>query len=180
MRVELDVPESATEPRMWLKHQPVLAMALRRGSVEMGLRRSEMKRHTYDAGEMSLIPRHLEKWFRNEDLQGLCIGISDAALAAASDGTSGEVELRRADKLVDPRLGALVEVVNAERASGFPSGRLFLDSIEQALAVALVNGYALRHRSVQTHRGGLGSARLRRIREFVDAKRESASLCSAS
>jgi hypothetical protein len=100
MRVELDVPESVTEPRMWVKHQPVLATALRRGSVvkhqpvlatalrrgsvEMGLRRSEMKRHTYDAGEMSLIPRHLEKWLRNADLHGLCIGISDAALAAAS------------------------------------------------------------------------------------------------
>ena len=67
-------------------------MALRRGSVEMGLGRSEMKRHTYDADEMSLIPRHLEKWFQNEDLHGLCIGISDPALAAASDGTSGEVE----------------------------------------------------------------------------------------
>ena len=82
------------------------------------------------------------------------------------------VELRRAGNLVDPRLAALVEVVNAERASGFPSGRLFLDSIEQALAVALVNGYALRHRSVETHRGGLGSARLRRIKEFVHAKME--------
>jgi hypothetical protein len=124
MRVELDVPESVTEPRMWVKHQPVLAMALRRGSVVMGLRRSEMKRHTYNAGEMSLIPR-LGKWFRNEDLHGLCIGISDTALAAAADGTSGEVELRRADKLVDPRLGALVEVVNAERASGFRAGGCF-------------------------------------------------------
>jgi len=53
MRVELNVPESVTEPRMWVKHQPVLAMGLRRGSVEMGLRHSEMKRHTkasYDAG----------------------------------------------------------------------------------------------------------------------------------
>jgi hypothetical protein len=27
MRVELTVPESLTEPRMWVKHQPVLAMA---------------------------------------------------------------------------------------------------------------------------------------------------------
>jgi len=76
------------------------------------------------------------------------------------------------DNLVDARLGALVESVNAERIAGFPSGRLFLDSVEQALAVALVNGYAVRHRSVQTHRGGLGSARLRRIKEFVDAKIE--------
>ena len=44
--------------------------------------------------------------------------------------------------------------------------------VEQALAVALVSGYAVRHRSVQTYRGGLGSARLRRIKEFVDAKIE--------
>ncbi len=107
MRVELNVPESVTEPRMWVKHQSVLAMALRPGSIELGLRRSEMRRLTFGAGEMSLIPRHLEKWFRNEDLHGLCIAISDAALTAASDGTSGEVELRRVDKLVDARLGTL-------------------------------------------------------------------------
>jgi len=172
MRVELNVPESVTEPRMWVKHQSVLAMALRPGSIELGLRRSEMRRLTFGAGEMSLIPRHLEKWFRNEDLHGLCIAISDAALTAASDGTSGEVELRRVDKLVDPRLGTLAEAVNAERIAGFPSGGLFLDSVEQALAVALVNGYAVRHSSVQTHRGGLGSARLRKIKEFVHAKME--------
>ena len=172
MRVELNVPESVKEPRLWVKHQPVLAMALRRGSIEMGLRRSEMKRLTYDAGEMSLVPRHLEKWFRNEDLHGLCMAISDVALTAASDATSGEVELRRVDNLVDARLGALVESVNAERVAGFPSGRLFLDSVEQALAVALVNGYAVRHCSAQTYRGGLGCARLRRVKEFVDAKME--------
>src|SRR5258708_3018745 len=73
---------------------------------------------------------------------------------------------------VEGRLGALVEAVKAERIAGFPNGRLFLDAVEQALAVALVNGYAVRHRSVQTHRGGLGCARVRRIKEFVDAKME--------
>src|SRR5260221_14452911 len=172
MRVELNVPESVREPRMWVKHQAVLAMALRPGSFELGLRRSEMIRLTYDAGEMSLIPRHFEKWFRNEDMHYLSVGISDVALTAASDGTSGEVELRRVDNLVDARLGALVEAANAERIAGFPSGRLFLDSVEQALAVALVNGYAVRHCSVQTHRGGLGCARLRRIKEFVEARME--------
>ncbi len=173
MRVELNVPESVGEPRMWVKHQAVLAMALRPGSFEVGLRRSEMIRLTYDAGEMSLVPRHFEKWFRTDlDFWYLSVGISDAALTAAADGTSGEVELRRADNLVDARLRALVEAVNAERIAGFPSGRLFLDSVEQALAVALVNGYAVRHHSVQTHRGGLGCARLRRIKEFVDAKME--------
>src|SRR6266481_1207074 len=173
MRVELSVPEFVREPRMWVKHQAVLAMALRPGSFELGLRRSEMIRLTYDAGEMSLVPRYFEKWFRTDlDFWYLSVDISDAALTAAADGTSGEVELRRADNLVDARLRALVEAVNAEMIAGFPSGRLFLDSVEQALAVALVNGYAVRHHSVQTHRGGLGCARLRRIKEFVDAKME--------
>jgi AraC family transcriptional regulator len=172
MRVELNVPESVTEPRLWVKHQPVLAMALGPGSIEVGLHRSEMVRLTYDAGEMSLVPRHSEKWFRNEDLHALCIAISDGALSAASDGPSGEVELRRVDNLADRRLAALVAAVNAERIAGFPSGKLFLDSVEQALAVALVNGYAVRHRSVRTYRGGLGPARLRMIKELIHAKME--------
>jgi AraC family transcriptional regulator len=54
--------------------------------------------------------------------------------------------------------------------AGFPSGRLFLDSVEQAMAVTLVNGHAVRHRPVQLYRGGLGSARLRRVKELVHAK----------
>jgi len=49
------------------------------------------------------------------------------------------VELRGAHRLADARLGALMAAVNAEREAGFPSGRLFLDSIELALAVALIN-----------------------------------------
>ena len=101
MRIELNVPESGREPRFWIKHQPVLAMALQPGSIEIGLRRSEMKRFTVDAGEMSLVPNHLEKWFRNEDLHGLSVAISNAAVTTAADGTSGEVELRKVDKLVD-------------------------------------------------------------------------------
>ena len=82
------------------------------------------------------------------------------------------MELRRVGKLVDARVGALAAAVNAERVAGFPSGQLFLDSVEQALAAALVNGFAVHRRSVRTHRGGLGSARLRKIKEFVDARIE--------
>jgi len=174
MRVEVNVLESGTEPGVSVQHQPALMMALRTGSIEVGTRRSEMMRFTFGAGEMCLVPRHVETWLRTDELHYLylSVDISDAALAAACGGTRGDVELRRVGKLVDARLGALATAVNAERVAGFPSGRLFLDSVEQALAVALVNGYAVPHRSVQTYRGGLGSARLRRIKEFVHAKIE--------
>jgi AraC family transcriptional regulator len=80
--------------------------------------------------------------------------------------------LRSIDNLVDARLGALAAAINAERSAGFPSGRLFLDSIEQALAVALVNSYAVHDHSLGMYRGGLGPARLRRVKEFVHAKIE--------
>jgi len=115
-----------------------------------------MTRFTFGAGEMCLVPRHVETWLRTDDLHYLylSVGISDAALAAGCDGTRGNVELRRVESLIDARVGALSAAVNAERVAGFPSGRLFLDSVEQALAVALVNGYAVRHRSVQTHGAG--------------------------
>src|ERR1700687_2664189 len=102
----------------------------------------------------------------------LQLGISDAALMASSDGAYGEVELRPSRKFADSRLSALVAAARAEMVAGFPSGRLFLDSVEQAMAITLVDGHAVRHRPVQIYRGGLGSARLRRIKELVHAKME--------
>jgi hypothetical protein len=64
-----------------------LFMALRTGSAELGLRRSEMMRLTFGAGEMCLVPRHFETWVRTDDLHYLylSVGISDAALVAACD-----------------------------------------------------------------------------------------------
>jgi AraC family transcriptional regulator len=165
-------PESAMEPRIWVEHQPMLGLVLHPGSIEVGLRRSEMKKFTYNAGEMRLTPR-MEKWFRiDDDLHFLSIAISETALAAACEGTNGEVELRGADKVLDARVSALAAALNAERIAGFPNGRLFLDSIEQALAITLVHGYAARERAVRTYRGGLGPARLRKVTEFIHAKIE--------
>ena len=85
---------------------------------------------------------------------------------AASEKIS-QVGLRAYPKFADPRLGALVAAVNAEREAGFPSERLFLDSIEQALAVTLVNHYAFQHPSPRIYRGGLTPARMRKVVELV-------------
>ena len=111
--------------------------------------------------------RHEGKWVGLMNASHLQLSISDVALMAAL--TEREVELRMYRKFADPRLRALVTAVHAEMVAGFPSGRLFLDSVEQAIAVALINGHAVGHRPVQIHRGGLGSARLRKIKELVNA-----------
>src|SRR5438445_12623234 len=172
MRVELFPPDSDTEPRHWVRHDQAFAMMLRPGSIEWGSKRSALEKFDYTAGDLALCDRHVGEWVGLMNVSHLQLGISDAALMASSDGAYGEVELRPSRKFAEPRLSAMVAAVHAEMVAGFPSGRLFLDSVEQAMAVTMVNGHAVRHRPVQMYRGGLGSKRLRRIKEIVHAKVE--------
>src|SRR5579864_2047974 len=172
MRVERFSPDPETEPRHWVRHDQAFAMMLRPGSIEWGSKRSALEKFDYAAGDLALCDRHVGEWVGLMNVPHLQLGISDAALMACSDGAYGEVGLRPSRKFADKRLSAMVTAVHAEMVAGFPSGRLFLDSIEQAMAVTLVNGHAGRHRPLQFSRGGLGSARLRRIKELVQARME--------
>jgi AraC family transcriptional regulator len=172
MKVELFPPDPDTEPRHWVRHDQGFAMMLRPGSIEWGSKRCALEKFDYRAGDLALCHRHVGEWVGLMNVSHLQLGISDEALMACSDGAYGEVELRPSRKFADPRLSGMVAAVHAEMVAGFPSGRLFLDSVEQAMAVTLVNGHAVRHRPAQTYRGGLGSARLRRIKELVHARME--------
>src|SRR5258707_533437 len=172
MRVDLFHPDSETKTRHWVRHDQAFAMMLRPGSIEWGSKPSALENFDYGPGDLALCHRHVGEWVGLMNVSHLQLGISDAALMACSDGAYGEVELSPSRKFGDSRLSALVAAARAEMVAGFPSGRLFLDSVEQAMAVALVNGHAVRHRPVQIYQGGLGSARLRRIRELVHAKIE--------
>ena len=174
MRVAVDMPGSVREPYLQVHHEHGLEMALGSGSIEAGPRRSEMTKVTFNAGEMGLFPRHMEVWVRaaTADQGRLVLNFSKEALLAACDGLNGEVELRPKCRFVDTRVSSLVAAVNAERIAGFPSGKLFLDSVEQALAAILVERYAVRRPSVTRYQGGLAPARLRRVTELVHAKIE--------
>ena len=170
MKVAVAVLGDVGGPYLDAYQEHGIRMALGPGVVEVGSRPSALKPVTYEGGEIRLYPCDFEKWIGPADLRVLSVDISDGALTAACNANRGQIELRRHADLVDPRVVALVSAVNAERAAGFPSGRLFLDSVEQALALSLVDGYAVRRPSPVIFRGGLAPARLRKVTEFVDAK----------
>jgi len=172
MKVAFEIRGPVDEPYLKVDRETVLALTLRPGSMEMGLRRSAIRRITFDAGLMGLCPPQFEQWIGSCDMAHLTMSISEAALIAASDGAGGNVQLRAESELMDLRLRALAMAVDVERTAGFPSGRLFLDSVEQAIAIALVVGYAERGYLVRTYRGGLAPARLRTVKELVHAKLE--------
>jgi AraC family transcriptional regulator len=162
MKIECFPPDSVTEPRHWLRHDQAFAMILGPGSIEWGSKRSALEKFDYAAGDLALCDRHIGEWVGLMNVPHLQLGISDAALMASSNGAYGEVELHPSRKFANPRLRALVAAAHAEMVAGFPGGRLFLDSVEQAMAVALVKDYAVRHRPVEIYRGGLGAGRCRR------------------
>jgi len=172
MEVALETRGPVDEPYLKLNEDQILGMTLRPGSMEIGSRRSALQRITFDAGLMGLCPPRSEYWVGTCDMTHVTMTISDDALMAASDAAGSRIELRLERELVDPRLRALAMAVDVERTAGFPSGRLFLDSIEQALARALVVGYAVRDHRVRVYRGGLSPAKLRKIEELVQERME--------
>src|SRR5215467_1661621 len=172
MKVAFETRGPVDEPYLKKNEGQILGMTLRAGSMEIGPRRSALQRITFDAGLMGLCPPKSEYWIGTCDMTHITMTISDEALMAAADDGGPRIELRLERELVDPRLRALATAVDVERTAGFPSGRLFLDSIEQALARALVLGYAARNCRVRVFRGGLSPAKLRKIRELVQEKIE--------
>jgi len=172
VKVGFEIRGPVDEPYSKLNEEQTLGMTLRAGSMEIGSRRSDLRRITFDAGLMGLCPPQSEYWIGTCDMTHVSMTISDEALMAASDGAGSRIELRLERELVDPRLRALATAVDVERIAGFPSGRLFLDSIEQALARALVVSYAVRDYGLRVYRGALSPAKLRKIKELVQEKME--------
>src|SRR5258708_29272511 len=135
MKVELFALASETQPRHWVRHDQAFAMMLGPGSIEWGSKRSTLEKFAYTAGDLALCDRHNGEWVGLMNVRHLQLGISDAALMAACDEPNGEVELRPHRQVADSRLCALVTAVHHVMMAGFPSRRLLLDSVEQAMAV---------------------------------------------
>jgi hypothetical protein len=154
VRVAVIALEAKTEPQIYFYASQVVAMLLQPACLEVGPRYSEMRTLEFYQGQIMLFPRNEELWVRTQTrgVQLLEMTLSNAALSSASNQTDGEVALFSRHDQVDPRIRALVNAVNAERIAGFPSGELFLDSVERALAAALVDSYPTKHSTAPTSR----------------------------
>ncbi|HKF54169.1 MAG TPA: hypothetical protein VKJ45_01950, partial [Blastocatellia bacterium] len=94
MKVAFETRGPVDEPYLKLNEEQTLAMTLRAGSMEIGLRRSALQRITFDAGLMGLCPPQSEYWIGTCDMTHVTMTISDEALMAASDGAGSRIELR--------------------------------------------------------------------------------------
>ncbi|WP_158942869.1 helix-turn-helix transcriptional regulator [Granulicella sp. S190] len=78
------------------------------------------------------------------------------------------------DAAKDSRLSSLLYALENERLCGYPSGPLFTDAIEQALAAIVVSYEGIARRRVQVYKGGMTPYQMKRVNDFVSSNLTSA------
>src|SRR5260221_1090604 len=117
---------------------------------DLGLKQGQMTRYRYTSGDLFLARRYTEEWIRwVSETEMLMIEIPDEALRDVAEiSGSSEIEIEATSYLDAPRVANLIQSLEAEEASGFPAGKLFLDGIGRALASALLVTRGVLYRSL--------------------------------
>jgi AraC family transcriptional regulator len=109
------------------------------------------------------------RWMKPARVLG--VQIDDRVLADAVQHLFEQqnFELLPSSGVHDARLSGLLNALYVEQASGYSSGRLFVDGIEQALATLLVSHYGTRKFRFHAAAGGLPASRAKRLVEYIKA-----------
>jgi AraC family transcriptional regulator len=99
----------------------------------------------------------------------IAVAIHSNLLVSALDETAHErsIELTENWNLTDPNIMAVLLAMTSDLNSGSPAGRLYGESLANALAVYLLKRYAVRSYRPVVYRGGLQAYRLRRVLDYI-------------
>ncbi len=99
----------------------------------------------------------------------IAVAIHPNLLVSALDETAHErsIELIENWNLTDANIMAVLLAMTSDLNSGSPAGRLYGESLANALAVYLLKRYAVRGYTPVAYRGGLQAYRLRRVLDYI-------------
>jgi AraC family transcriptional regulator len=171
MSSRVDLISLSTKPFRLVHESQFVVMMLQPGTMNLSIDGRPTERLEYMAGDIALCRRHIVGLVESPDpMKKLRFELSDLHLNEAAGDANREIELQSIPKLKDPRIRALMTAVNIERASGFPSGQLFLQSIEVALAAVLVQTYSLSMKARRPIKGGLSDVGRRNVIDLVRSR----------
>jgi AraC family transcriptional regulator len=100
----------------------------------------------------------------------IAVALHPHLLADALDETAHErdIELVEHWNLTDPNIMAVLLAMKTDLDSGSPAGRMYGESLANALAVYLLKRYAAKPHVPAPYRGGLPRYRLRRVVDYID------------
>lgn len=164
-----------TPSRLHRTHQVFVPLA---GSITLFDHEDDGRRvvRRRTVGEISVTPaglRYSAEW--EEDLEYVSVFLTQDFIARATV----DFEANQNAKLVmacgpqDLLVRSIAQAVAAEIDSGQPSGRVYLESLVNTLAVHLMRHYSTESLVPDLSFGGLPAHKLRRAHEFIDANLES-------
>jgi AraC family transcriptional regulator len=130
------------------------------------------RRQLVTSGDVHVTSAGVPVWNRwHEPLETLVLALAPSVVQHAThEFTSASPrELRNQRAIRDAQLLHLGLALQAELAAGCPGGRLYGEALATALAVHLLQRYAVCPPQLQSYRGGLPQARLRRVLEYMQA-----------
>jgi AraC family transcriptional regulator len=99
----------------------------------------------------------------------IAVAIHSNLLTGVLDETAheNEIELVEHWNLTDPNIMAVLLAMTTDLTEDSPAGRLYGESLANALAVYLLNRYAVRRYTAVAYRGGLPGYRLKRVLDYI-------------
>jgi AraC family transcriptional regulator len=127
--------------------------------------------HFINSGEAVICARSEEErltW--HSPVDALCVQLSPDVLKETSRSLlkCEQARLKPTMGIVNPGLTTLLWAIDVEQRRGYPGGRLFVDSLESALAIRLVTDFSVDPATPRLAKGGLAPHQLRRVLEFMD------------
>lgn len=129
-----------------------------------------MTDHSIHSGEAVICARNEHEilmW--RSSLNVLCVQVDLSVLDETSRSLlrHGRGGLKPTLGISDPSLTTLLWAIEVEQRRGYPGGKLFVDSLESALAVRLVTDHSVHPATPGLARGGLAPHQQRRVLEFM-------------
>jgi AraC family transcriptional regulator len=131
--------------------------------------RGRTRRFTATPGTTFLLPRGTVDEVRWEGpTHRLALAMDPKLLTNAMEETThGDVELTEHWDLIDHHIPRLLEAMTADLLEGSPVGRLYGESLANALAVFLAGRYAVRRSVPVVYKGGLPGRRLKMVLDYI-------------
>ena len=160
------------EPTYYMQQQQSLAKVLSPGRYQHGISRNKLIQYSYGAGELIVCNRGIDEFVRwDSAIRILKIDLPDTAFRAIAEEAGVEgVEIRSATKFEDKRVDSLISAMQVEEEAGGLSGRLYMDSIAQALASTLVQVRGNLKRGLPQYHCGLTPKQLSRVKHLVHGR----------
>lgn len=143
-----------------------------RDTLEWKLAGKRFLNRAYSASEFCLVSKGTPVWARwQKGGEFLVIAIPPAFAASVADAASPrrQIEFTNLWTFRDAEAEHLMKTMWYELKAGCPAGRLFGESLAIAFTAHLLRHYSVFSHKVEPYRGGLSSAALRKVTDYIQA-----------